>query len=367
MNRIVILLKVLVICLMVSCSQGRTDIVEAPLFKEELIKKEVKKFSDLFKHYRLIQLETNDSCLLGGGRGVKAVKFNSSYYVLSQNAIYQFNKEGKFVKSLDKRGGGPEEYSSIFDFDVISYNAEDELWISVPGLMKIYDVETFGLKRTVVGPQYVHQFEVINDSTIMAVTPEDTTFKILRGDGSVRKSFMKMDISASAYKFQQFFSYNNQIIYQLDDTETGVIYDIERDSFYFQKILYSGDELLTLEACKNYYEQYGYMSFGIKIAEDFIRLSSIATLGDNVFFVKMFPNGTKELLAKVDGKDFSMIYAGDDVKVHNDLFNSSSLLFLSTMTACKSDDSFLFLIPVSMLNIEGIEEDDNYWLFEVEC
>ena len=81
-----------------------------------------------------------------------------------------------------------------------------------------------------------------------------------------------------------------------------MIYDIERDSFYFQKILYSGDELLTLEACKNYYEQYGYMSFGIKIAEDFIRLSSIATLGDNVFFVKMFPNGTKSCWLRLMGK-----------------------------------------------------------------
>ena len=47
--------------------------------------------------------------------------------------------------------------------------------------------------------------------------------------------FMKMNISASAYKFQQFFSYKNQIIYQLDDTETGVIYDIDRDSLYFHR------------------------------------------------------------------------------------------------------------------------------------
>ena len=176
-----------------------------------------------------------------------------------------------------------------------------------------------------------------------------------------------MNISASAYKFQQFFSYNNQIIYQLDDTETGVIYDIDRDSLYFRNILYSDDDLLTLKDCENYYERYGYMSFGIKIAEDFIRLSSISAYGDNVLFVKMFPDGTKELLAKVDGEYLSMIYGGSDVKVLNDLFNSNSLLFLSTMTACKSDDSFLFLIPVSMLNIEGIEEDDNYWLFEVEC
>lgn len=367
MVRSVILLKVLIVCLMVSCSMSRTDIVEAPIFKEGLIKKEVNKFSDLFKHYRLIQLETNDSCLLGGGRGVKAVKFNSSYYILSHNAIYQFDKEGNFVKSLDKRGGGPEEYSSIFDFDVTSYNGEDELWISVPGLMRVYDVETFGLKRTIIGPQYVHQFKVINDSTIMAVTPEDTAFKILRGDGSVRKSFMKMNVSVSAYKFQQFFSYNNQVVYQLDDTDTGVIYNIDRDSLYFRNILYSDCDLLTLEDCENYFEQYGYMSFGVKIAEDFIRLSSICTYGNNALFVKMFPDGKKELLAKVDGKDFSMIYAGDDVKVHNDLFDSNSLLFLSTMTACKSDDSFLFLIPVSMLNIEGIEDDDNYWLFEGVC
>lgn len=367
MIRNVILLGVLSICFFASCSIGRTEVLETPLFKENSIKIEVRKFSELFKQHRLIQLETNDSCLLGGGRGCKAIKFEGSYYVQSGNTICHFDKGGCFVKSLDKRGGGPEEYSSIFDFDVKSFKGENELWVSVPGAIKVYDVETFSLKRNIVGSEYVHQFEIVNDSTIFAVTPDDTTFKILRSDGSVRKSFMEKDISSSMYKFQQFFKYDNLLVYQLGNTKTGVVYDIEKDSLYFQDIIHSNDVFLTLENCKKYYERYGYMSYGMKLTENFIGLSAIRAHEDNVFFVKSFPNGRKEFLAKVDGKDFSMIYAGDDVKVHNDLFNSSSLLFLSTMTACKSDDSFLFLIPVSMLNIEGIEEDDNYWLFEVEC
>jgi hypothetical protein len=62
-----------------------------------------------------------------------------------------------------------------------------------------------------------------------------------------------------------------------------------------------------------------------------------------------------------------MIYAGNDVKARNDLFDSVSLLFLSTMTACESDDSFLFSVPVSILRMEGIKEDDNFWLLEAVC
>lgn len=362
--------SVLGICIMsfmMSCSFDASKTVSNPIFEENVVKEELYKLSDLFKQFRLIKLETNDSCLLGGRRGCKVKKFNDFFYILSQDAIYQFDEEGKFVKCLDKKGGGPEDYSSIFDFDVVCHQRQNELWVSVPGNIKVYDTETFEFKRNVVGPRLVHQLKVVNDSTILAVTPEDTIFKILRSDGTVRKCFMKKDVSVSTYKLQQFFVYSDKVVYQLDDTQTGVVYDIKKDSLYFQNIIHADNDMLTLDRCNDYYNKYGYELQGQKMAEDFVGLITVRAFDKDVLFVKSYPDGTKELLAKVDGKDLSMIYAGDGMKVKNDLFDSTNLLFLATMTACESDDSFLFSIPVSMLKMEGIEKDDNFWLLEANC
>ena len=356
-----------VTCFMMSCSFDTSKISTTPIFEENIVNEELSKLSELFHQYRLIKLETNDSCLLGGRRGCKVKKFNSSFYIQSQDAIYHFDNEGKYVKCLDKKGRGPEEYTSIFDFDVVCHNGQDELWISVPGIIKIYDAESFNFKRNVVGPRYVHQFKIVNDSTIITVTPEDTIFKILRNDGTVRKSFMAKNKSVSVYKLQQFFTHDEKVVYQLDDTQIGVVYDINGDSLYFQDIIHAEDDMLTLERCNDYYERYGYELQGQKMVEDFVRLLAVRTFGGDVLFSKSYPDGTKKLLARVNGKELSMIYAGNDVKARNDLFDSVSLLFLSTMTACESDDSFLFSVPVSILRMEGIKEDDNFWLLEAVC
>lgn len=356
-----------VMCLMMSCSFDTSKTITTPIFEENIVDEELFKLSELFNSFRLVKLETNDSCLLGGRRGCKVKKFNSSFYIQSQDAIFHFDNEGKYVKRLDKKGNGPEDYTSIFDFDVVCHDGQDELWISAPGVIRIYDAETFKFKRNIIGPRFIHQLKVINDTTILAVTPEDTIFKILRNDGTIRKSFMKKNMSVSVYKLQQFFTYDERIVYQLGDTQAGVVYDINRDSLHFQEIIRAEDDMLTLEICNDYYERYGYELQDQKMSEDFVGLITVRAFDKNVLFVKSYPDGTKELLAKVGGKDLSMIYAGDGMKVQNDLFDSTNLLFLATMTACESDDSFLFSIPVSMLKIEGIEEDDNFWLLEANC
>lgn len=356
-----------VMCFMMSCSFNTSKTITTPIFEENIVNKELSKLSELFSSYRLVKLETNDSCLLGGRRGCKVKKFKSSFYIQSQDAIYQFDNEGKYVKCLDKKGSGPEDYTSIFDFDVACHNGQNELWVSVPGFIKIYDAETFNFKRNIIGPRFVHQLKVVNDSTIIAVTPEDTIFKILRNDGTIRRSFMEKNMSVSVYKLQQFFTYNGRIVYQLDDTQTGVVYDIDCDSLYFQDIIHAEDDMLTLERCNDYYERYGYELQSQKMSENFVCLSAIRAFDKNVLFVKFYPDGTKELLAKIGGKDLFMIFAGNNVNVQNDLFDSANLLFLTTMTACESDDSFLFSIPISILKMKGIKEDDNFWLLEAMC
>lgn len=73
--------------------------------------------SDLFENDIIIsKLETNDSCLISD---ILKVQIEGKFiYISDQTAqcVFQFNESGKFVKSIGRRGEGPDEYASIGDF-----------------------------------------------------------------------------------------------------------------------------------------------------------------------------------------------------------------------------------------------------------
>lgn len=79
------------------------------------------KLSDFAESVEVIPLETTDGSLLGGIGNVKL--FEDCYYISSYSSrvdrILQFDKHGHFIRKLDKRGMGPDEYIDIQDFDLL--------------------------------------------------------------------------------------------------------------------------------------------------------------------------------------------------------------------------------------------------------
>lgn len=72
--------------------------------------------SSLFKDIKPIILETSDEALIDM---MPLVKFtNTHIFIRSDNSIKIFDFEGRFVKSINKYGAGPEEYTGISDFNV---------------------------------------------------------------------------------------------------------------------------------------------------------------------------------------------------------------------------------------------------------
>jgi hypothetical protein len=78
--------------------------------------------NDISSGYRVIPLETNNSCLLSDP-SIKYVS-DSDIWIKDNQAIYRFDKKsGCLLFKLDKKGQGPEEYLSISDF-VIDYKTQ---------------------------------------------------------------------------------------------------------------------------------------------------------------------------------------------------------------------------------------------------
>ncbi|ADQ79704.1 hypothetical protein Palpr_1559 [Paludibacter propionicigenes WB4] len=79
------------------------------------------------KNVESIQLETSDSCLLVSPRIIDVTK--SIIVVEDRSIIYIFNaKNGRLEQKIDRKGGGPEEYSSIMD--VVVDSNESSLYIN---------------------------------------------------------------------------------------------------------------------------------------------------------------------------------------------------------------------------------------------
>lgn len=105
--------KILIIffAFLCSCSEVRDNrfALKASLEQQEV------SVSDLFDRLEVIPLETNDSCLL---MWPDKVLCHDGYYEVFDRkhpALFVFDKDGRFVRKVGRKGDGPEEYTEIYD------------------------------------------------------------------------------------------------------------------------------------------------------------------------------------------------------------------------------------------------------------
>lgn len=320
------------------------------------------KLSSLFEKYKIVKLETNDSCLIGG-RKMKFVKHDSRYYVQSYNDVLIFDEEGQFQNRLSKVGNSPEEYPQLYDFDVVR-SASSEIWVSTAGGIMIYDANTLSFKRKIVVDGHVNKFKYVNDETIILVTPDDEVFKVCDKTGKIRKKFMKKDLANAGNKIVQFTVYAEKVIYQLDETAEAVVYDINSDSFSVQPLIPLEGDLLTVKDNRDYYEQYGYTEQYQYVVQDFVRMSSVRTFNDKVLIVTKHPNGKDCLTVSDKGKSATYELRPSAHGLRNDILEATDCSFINTLICCESDSGFLFMIPAS-LSDKGEMDEVNPTLLDV--
>lgn len=122
-NSVSLLSVFILTAILVSCSQKEK-------FNENISENEVKvihipedriestSFEDFIEDIKLIPLETTEESLIAEVEQV--IISHNKFYVhdLSLNEVFVFDKKGKFLFKLDRRGKGPQEYTSIRDIKV---------------------------------------------------------------------------------------------------------------------------------------------------------------------------------------------------------------------------------------------------------
>lgn len=123
-----------------SCSSGSKDGNSARKvidIESSINTIQIKKLSEVAKGIEYIPLETNDSALLNNIS--KIVVENSKIYVSdNSNKLFVFNRSGKHLRTLNRKGRGPGEYVVLRNF-VVDRATDNILILDFSGKVNIYD------------------------------------------------------------------------------------------------------------------------------------------------------------------------------------------------------------------------------------
>lgn len=148
------------------------------------------------KSIHFVQLETNDSILIGN---IRATILHKDKILVHHNNLSLFDLSGKFICNIGSKGGGPTEYSGInnawtddegihiFDIDnkIKTYNWNGK-WIKTEPIPESNIKEVFplasgnnikaGYIQNITGNE-PHKIYLFKDSTILAKIPYGKSFQ----------------------------------------------------------------------------------------------------------------------------------------------------------------------------------------------
>ncbi len=176
--------------------------------------------NDLFQSIDVVQLETNEQCLIA--HVTKVIFYNERYYVFDvrQQAVFCFDSTGKFLFDISRRGQGPEEYAYLEDFNIDPYNRQ--LLLLVPfGSLLTCDLDgkfisKIRLPEEIGAYNEVHPmnkdtliFASLNKYSLATYSKSNNAIMHKRYDG------FNNNIFSPLYKT---YTYNNQLFFSLPPT-----------------------------------------------------------------------------------------------------------------------------------------------------
>jgi hypothetical protein len=288
---------------------------------------------------RKIQPEATTSESLIGNVN-KIIKHGDDFYILSDDRrILHFSGQGKFLSSLDKRGGGPEEYAMLTDFDVHETTGETEIWLSDFNRIRRY-VLTDGkwqFRTQIKFDGAVNKFKIIDGRYLLLLAGQDDESLLLTDMAGVPLNrYLKKEIPFLIFKPVQFVRHDSGFVFQLGASNGGVLFDTKTLAFRHVKI--TGEEFLSASALSEMFRKKGY---------DYLRdlsqrrsIRGFRRINDNIW-LDFFRNGERFVAVRHDGFWRKM-------KIDID---GNSMPALATIGMSDSPDSFILF--------EYPQEDDN--------
>ena len=242
-------------------------------------------FSDrIFGKMEMTPLETTDDCLVG--ERPELLKDDQNYFILErqQQFILRFDKSGKFINRIGRRGGGPGEYQELMDFIINPATNSVEVLASGGKLLRYnyegafissQNFDGYPQSFTKTGSTYWfnHGVGKLNvDGRLLKVSEDGTViekFLPLETDwfGATEQNFTQC---GDIISFKEVFSHT---VYRITDNGPVETTVIDFGKYAYRKDMYSANQFQIIEELRNRgwayiyrfleNEQFVYISFMI--------------------------------------------------------------------------------------------------------
>lgn len=145
---------IVLLAFFLSCSEKRESIGVIDYDLTEKIS-----IFNIFESIDVVQLETNNNCLISSIS--KVIFHDNKYYILDLRlqTLFCFDFEGKFLFKIFQKGQGPEEYLYVEDFNIDHYN--NQLLLLEPfGSLLLFELDGTFIKKVKLPPEIIAYNEV---------------------------------------------------------------------------------------------------------------------------------------------------------------------------------------------------------------
>ena len=280
----------------------------------------------LGSNMRTIQLDTLEEALVG--RINKIIKHDNSFYISTDNSkILHFDNNGKFISSIDKKGVGPGEYSTLSDFNVCNRNGNIEIWICDFKSIRTYALSgnNWNHIENIDFGFVINKFRIISDKLLLLTGQNEETLMLTDIAGNEISSSLKKEIPYIVMKPVQFVSYDSYFIFQLGISNESVALDTRDFSF----------ERLNITSNEQFFTSKNLLDLFDKLGQEYI--AEISNTNSIRGLMKI--NGNIGLIYLYNGVYFVAINRNNVWKrMKFDRNNNSSI---ATIFASESSDSFI--------------------------
>lgn len=207
---------------------------------------------DLFSRVKILPLETTDSSLIAH---IDRIELGTErLYILDrkQHQIFIFDRKGKFLTKINRKGRGPGEYSLIYDLKLNPYTGDLEV-LDPMGKLLLFSAQGDyqGEVRLPDELHSYHEFIPLNKDTIIFYSKNEkfTLNYYSRTSGKIFKQYFrgkrKLSINSPLVSFYRFCDsvyftrYLYDEVYNISCPEPEVAYE-----WYFEGYDYIADEVV---------------------------------------------------------------------------------------------------------------------------
>jgi hypothetical protein len=155
---------ILFIVIGLSCNENHKNELLTISFDKNISNEKVIGLKEIAKEIEYVKLERNSECLLGSVNDLVA---SEKYFFVGSEEVFQFLRNGRFVRKIGKKGRGPGEYTGVLDMAIDESSQRIYILTSEDRKILIFDFKGTFLNSIQLRDRFIQTFDLLDKDNIV--------------------------------------------------------------------------------------------------------------------------------------------------------------------------------------------------------